>query len=507
MQPRMRYDDTAWEKSEEVAENWVRQLIDPEVLSPVGEFLVKHHRPDDPEVFTVLPMGSFNVAFRMRYKTGSAVIRFPQPGAVMFPEEKVRNEVAVMRYIREQTSIPIPLVLHWGPKTGFLLELSPFIIMDYIEHDTCMYDVLNTPGCPKQERGILDPDINEEKLEALYAELAGVILQLSRPSLPRIGSLAQIDDCTWDVIYRPLSMPMNDLIQLGSLPQSKLPQTTFETASSYFEALAELHIEHLINQRNDAIHSADDCRRKFVARYLFRRLARGHTLTKKSSDKGPFKLWCDDFRPGNVLMNNLKIAGVVDWEFTYAAPVEFSHAPPWWLLIEKPEYWPQGLDHWCTEYERRFVTFLRAMRSHEDEEIEEAPGCAEEDQRLSDFMRDSWESGDFWIVYAARNSFAFDAIFWQKIDQRFFGTTTCVVEDVWKERLDLLEPEEKEEMEKYVALKLVELDTRVLAWDPDKYTLELLETRTVSNEEDESDQTEADEIDDVVSDKLAELLV
>jgi hypothetical protein len=33
---------------------------------------------------------------------------------------------------------------------------------------------------------------------------------------------------------------------------------------------------------------------------------------------------------------NLKLAGVVDWEFTYAAPAEFSYAPPWWLLIEKP---------------------------------------------------------------------------------------------------------------------------------------------------------------------------
>jgi hypothetical protein len=257
----------------------------------------------------------------------------------MFPEEKVRNEVAVMRYIQDQTSIPIPFIFHWGTKKESPLELSPFIIMEYIDHNTNMYDVLNMPGCPKADRGILASNINEAKLEALYGELASILLKLPKLSLPRIGSLSQVDDFTWEVAHRPLSMPMNELIRLGSLPQSKLPCKIFDTASSYFEALAELHIAHLINQINDAIDSADDCRRKFVARYLFRKITRDHNFTKQwiSFNEGPFKIWCDDFRPANVLMDEaLKIVGVVDWEFTYAAPVGFYYAPPWWLLIENP---------------------------------------------------------------------------------------------------------------------------------------------------------------------------
>ncbi|KAJ5096402.1 hypothetical protein NUU61_005758 [Penicillium alfredii] len=68
-------------------------------------------------------------------------------------------------------------------------------------------------------------------------------------------------------------------------------------------------------------------------------------LTNPSLENGPFKIWCDDFRPVNILLNSdSEIVGVIDWEFTYAAPVEFSHAPPWWLLIEKPEFWPKGLE-------------------------------------------------------------------------------------------------------------------------------------------------------------------
>ncbi|KAJ5497087.1 Aminoglycoside phosphotransferase [Penicillium fimorum] len=164
-------------------------------------------------------------------------------------------------------------------------------------------------------------------------------------SFSYIGSLGQIDDFTWEVTYRPLSMPMNELVRVGSLPRDFFTKldTTFDIASSYFESLAELHILRLIDQKNDAIESADDCRRKFVARYLFRKLARERKLTERwaSFDEGPFKLWCDDFRPANVLLNkDLKTAGVVDCELTYAAPVEFSYAPPWWLLIEKPECWP-----------------------------------------------------------------------------------------------------------------------------------------------------------------------
>ena len=86
---------------------------------------------------------------------------------------------------------------------------------------------------------------------------------------------------------------------------------------------------HLYMQRNDAIESYEDCRRKYIARCLFRRLARENRLC--SYDQGPFKLFCDNFRPANVLANSqcgFKAVGAIDWEFSYAAPVEFVYSPP-----------------------------------------------------------------------------------------------------------------------------------------------------------------------------------
>lgn len=86
------------------------------------------------------------------------------------------NEVAVMRFLMDQTSIPVPFILHSGTKKESPLELSPFIMVDYIEHETKMYDALNTSGCLKEERGILDPNIDQDRLGILYGQMAGILL-------------------------------------------------------------------------------------------------------------------------------------------------------------------------------------------------------------------------------------------------------------------------------------------------------------------------------------------
>lgn len=119
--------------------------------------------------------------------------------------------------------------------------------MEYIDHVMDLSDVLNTPGVAIKDRPILDPNIDEAKLELLYGQFADILLQLSTLRLPRIGSLAQIDDFTWEVARRPLSYNANELARLGTLPRSKLPKAneTFQSASSYSNMLADLHLEHL----------------------------------------------------------------------------------------------------------------------------------------------------------------------------------------------------------------------------------------------------------------------
>lgn len=265
------------------------------------------------------------------------------------------------------------------------------------------------PGLQDDDRCILDPNIDEGRLRLVYNDMSDILLQLARKSFEEIGCIKNQEDDDfddeWTTTHRPLSINMNELVQPGNIPPHLLPQTTFKTASAYFLALAEMHITHLTFQRNDTMKSAKDCRRKYIARCLFRKLARENRLSSMSHDKGPFKLFCDDFRPANVLANSqkdFKVVGATDWEFMYAIPVEFVYSPPSWLLLERPEYWKEGLDDWEQTYETRLSVFLQKLQKQEDDLIKR--GILNEENRLSHHVLESWQSGDFWVCYAARRS-------------------------------------------------------------------------------------------------------
>jgi len=54
------------------------------------------------------------------------LLRFPIPGAVQNPEKNVEDEVAVMRFIQENTSIPIPQYYMHGIASHEFEGLGPF---------------------------------------------------------------------------------------------------------------------------------------------------------------------------------------------------------------------------------------------------------------------------------------------------------------------------------------------------------------------------------------------
>ncbi|GFF24791.1 phosphotransferase enzyme family [Aspergillus udagawae] len=136
--------------------------------------------------------------------------------------------------------------------------------------------------------------------------------------------------------------------------------TTYDTASPYLEAPADVNIAHL--------ESAYDCRRKFVADFPQAPEVKDFLF---SLEKGPFEIWCDNLRPANVLLNEImQIVGVVDWEFTYATPAEFSYASRWWLLIGKPEFWSADIEDWTRVFDHSVKTF-KAMKACDDTAIQQ----------------------------------------------------------------------------------------------------------------------------------------
>jgi hypothetical protein len=282
-----------------------------------------------------------------------------------------------MPYIAANTSIPIPKIYGWGTAEENPTGLGPFMIIEYIEHSRTLSEAMNDPTLELKDRHVLDPSIDEQKLSFLYSQMANILLQLSVLAFPRIGSLDRDASGHISVSGRPITVNMNNLVEHTGIPSSILPTAPHNYASTtaWYSALADMHLTQLTFQHNDAIDSASDARDKYVARQLFRRLARQGRLNAPSpSGAEEFRLFSEDLRPSNVLIDaEDRVVGVIDWEFAYVAPAQFSRDPPWWLLLKgRSDYWPGGHEAFMEAYEGRLGTFLRVLEVEEGKMREEA---------------------------------------------------------------------------------------------------------------------------------------
>ena len=125
--------------------------------------------------------------------------------------------------------------------------------------------------------------------------------------------------------------------------------------------LVDQNMAQLYKQRN-SIDDAEDARRKYILRRQVEALVPYFTL---QYDTGPFKLFCDDLRPGNVLVDEqtLRITAVLDWEWTYAAPRQFLYSPPWWLILAGPLKWFNKTE---TLYKEKLALFLKTLEDVEE---------------------------------------------------------------------------------------------------------------------------------------------
>lgn len=123
------------------------------------------------------------------------------------------------------------------------------------------------------------------------------------------------------------------------------------------------------------------------------------------------------------------------------------------------------MDDWCAVYQKRLETWLVAMRKAEAETDNSSLLLAP----LSAYMEQSWATGRFFLSYAARKSWAFDAVYWKYLDERFFDDRESGVakHDLWRTRLHLLTAGERAAMEPFVGGKMAEAgERRLVDWDP-----------------------------------------
>lgn len=133
---------------------------------------------------------------------------------------------------------------------------------------------------------------------------------------------------------------------------------------------------------------------------------------------GPFRIFCDDLRPGNMLIDpeTLRITAVIDFEFTNVMPAQFCYDVPWWLLLQNPGHWlrESTVEEFVSLFEPRKDQFIRAM-----ERVERRLSAG--NRRLSAYMRVSWDSGRFLFNLASRCSLDVDDIYWLTLHREGLG--------------------------------------------------------------------------------------
>jgi hypothetical protein len=81
-------------------------------------------------------------------------------------------------------------------------------------------------------------------------------------------------------------------------------------------------------------------------------------------DSGPFRVFCDDLRPLNMLVNpkTMRITALLDFEFTNVMPAQFAYDLPWWLILQPPGIGvSEGKQEFLDLFEPRKEQFIYAI--------------------------------------------------------------------------------------------------------------------------------------------------
>ncbi|KAL5317944.1 hypothetical protein ACEPPN_015048 [Leptodophora sp. 'Broadleaf-Isolate-01'] len=179
---------------------------------------------------------------------------------------------------------------------------------------------------------VLDLDINEAKLDIIYEQIASFMLELSRLEFPRIGAISNVSG-EWVVAEPPLTYDMNEVVGFTGFPADYFTTlSSFTCSSDYFAARAHCLQAHLETQRNIAFEDEDITWNRYIARYCFGKLIPARSTVY---DSRPFRIFCDDLRPSNMLVDpkTMRITALLDFEFTDVMPAQFAYDLPWWLIL------------------------------------------------------------------------------------------------------------------------------------------------------------------------------
>ncbi|KAH7351487.1 hypothetical protein BKA66DRAFT_516286 [Pyrenochaeta sp. MPI-SDFR-AT-0127] len=298
------FDELSETDGDDKVKSWLSKLID--AKQEIVAFVASRRRGKPAGEFDRYRNGSFSLRLVVKFSDGEpkAVIRFPKPGhtATVFRDEKVRNEVQFLQFLKRTITIPILRVSGWELIEGSPQHLGPFIIMDLID-GISLATISKQQTETEQDEVMLANDVNNANLDHVYEQLADYF--------------------------------MNELkTVVSNYPISGYPTTSFTCAEAF-------------------LHSRTDEHLSLVSCYYV-----DHT--------GPFKPYCDHLHPLNMLANldTLRITAILGSELANTIPAQFVYDRPWWQLLLGSDMWLENhsREDFMIHYEPRMVRFLRALK-------------------------------------------------------------------------------------------------------------------------------------------------
>ncbi|KAI9055543.1 hypothetical protein LZ554_000490 [Drepanopeziza brunnea f. sp. 'monogermtubi'] len=336
--------------------------------------------------------GSYNWLIQFVFTNGEDwIVRFPKGPKVKHPDEKVEAEVLTLKLIRDKTDIPVPEVKAWGLSAENKFGLGPFIMMSVIK-GIDLESILRTPDSKAR---LMREDIGDGAAATIYRQITRYMLQLFQLDFPRIGSLSRSPISQSAVGYaaaidsRPFTWRAHEALVLGGVDTYCPKATTFSSTADYFAYVAEGVLQQLYQQPS-AVDDETDAREKLIYWEIFKSLTPRHVLAKR----------------------DLKIVGVIDWEWSYAGPRQIFCSPPHWLLLDPPNHWYKDDNSVAPRYDKFLEMFLGILEEEEGAILKEIPL----NERPSALMRECKEDGRSWFHCIIRQGFnGPDMFVWEQL--------------------------------------------------------------------------------------------
>jgi Phosphotransferase enzyme family len=292
---------------------------------------------------TKFAYGGENIILELQFQNTFWIARILVPNSRYPCDGKacaLENEVATLRYIRENTTIPVPFV--YGYDADFKIEVGmPYILMEAM------------PGC-RRFCGYLSGGIPETHIEKVYRQIADILVQLHSHPFNKVGML--VPD------------PETGSYRVGKIvdPYYRIsPYGPFETSLDFYQTRAKL-----LNNSRDGF-ATEPIPEEYIPHQDEPELI--PFLVDPHYNSGPFYLTHPDFAINNFLFDDdFNISGLVDWSGCQTMPLESFANPPDGIipfpdevrfvkeLVQEGHLSPERRATWI-ERRRAFVEYLRSL--------------------------------------------------------------------------------------------------------------------------------------------------